>query len=159
MHGAINLDGARVVKPLSDGDPSPIDDPLTYLPEQHDCPLPCNVDYANVHKWTPYYSFSRLQRCELPMLLHFSALLPVDDPKTDVLIRSCTLGADNTSSSDRTIRNATSIPLDNPKLSAGLFQPSVNVAPACAVDGRKHAASCRLSPAAGGRPRQNLWVF
>ncbi|KAH6851101.1 glycoside hydrolase family 18 protein [Chaetomium sp. MPI-CAGE-AT-0009] len=149
VHGAIDLNGARVVKPLSDGDPSPIADPFTYMPEQHDCPLPCNVDYANVHKWTPYYSISRLQRCELPMLLHFSALLPMDDPNTDILIRSCALGADNTSSSDRTIRNATSIPLDNPKLSADLFQPSVNVAPACAVDGRETRGELLLSTSGG----------
>lgn len=35
---AVNLDGARVVEPL------------TYMPEQHNCPMPCSVDYANVHK-------------------------------------------------------------------------------------------------------------
>ncbi len=39
---------------LSDDDPSPINDPLTYVPEQHDCPSPCRLDYANVHRWTPY---------------------------------------------------------------------------------------------------------
>jgi hypothetical protein len=150
VHGAVNLDGARVVEPLSEGDFSLIDDPLTYVPEQHNCPLPCNVDYANVHKWTPYYSINRLQRCELPMLLHFSVLLPLDDPNTDVLIRSCTLGIDPASAGDRTVINATSIPIDNPKLGANLFQPSVNVAPACAIDGRETSGELALT-ASGGR--------
>jgi hypothetical protein len=150
VHGAVNLDGTRVVEPLSEGDFSLIDDPLTYVPEQHNCPLPCNVDYANVHKWTPYYSINRLQRCELPMLLHFSVLLPLNDPNTDVLIRSCTLGIDPASAEDRTVINATSIPIDNPKLAATLFQPSVNVAPACAIDGRETSGELALT-ASGGR--------
>ncbi|KAK4233824.1 hypothetical protein C8A03DRAFT_47714 [Achaetomium macrosporum] len=124
VQGAVDLDGSRVVEPLADGDPSPIADTLTYMPEQHDCPLPCDVDYANVHKWTPYYSVSRLHRCERPMLLHFSVLLPLDDPRTDVLIRSCTLGRDPASAGDRSISNATSMPIDNPKLGTGLFQAS-----------------------------------
>lgn len=144
--GAINPDGSKAIEPVSMDDPSPIADPLTYIPDQHDCPLPC-LDYANVHKWTPYHSIDRLQRCELPMLLHFSVLLPLDDPDTDVLIRGCTLGTDG--DRDRTIINATSMPINNPKNRSDLFESSLDVAPACAVDGTETTGE--LEPITSGR--------
>jgi len=119
------------------------------VPEQHDCPLPCQAAYANVHKWTPYYSVDRLRRCELPVLLHFSVLLPLDDPDTDVLIRSCTIGADPASAGDRTVRKATSMTIENPKLGAGLFEPSASLAPAYAIDGREMSGTLALSASGG----------
>ena len=123
---AVNLNSAKVIQPFLDDDPSPIADVFTYVPDQYDCPLLCYTDYTNVHRWTPYYSVERLQRCELSMLLHFSALRPLDDPETDILIRACTLG---TPAGDATI------PIENPKHGAELFQASLNTAPACAIDG------------------------
>ncbi|KAK4118928.1 carbohydrate-binding module family 24 protein [Parathielavia appendiculata] len=153
VQGAIDLDGHRVVHPVSEDDPSPIADPLSYIPDQHNCPLPCYVDYANVHRWTPYYSLGRLQRCELPMLLHFSVLLPLDDPNTDVLIRTCTLGTDPASVGDRTVSNATSTPIDNPKLGDGLLEPSKNVAPACFIDGRETTGELVLATGDGKASR------
>ncbi|KAK4119786.1 glycoside hydrolase family 18 protein [Parathielavia appendiculata] len=128
---------------------SPIADPLSYIPDQHDCPLPCHVDYANVHKWTPYYSLGRLHRCELPMLLHFSVLLPLDDLNTDILIRACTLGTSPASMGDRTVSNAASTPIDNPKLGDGLLEPSKNAAPACFIDGRETTGEMVLATSGG----------
>src|SRR4051794_14143438 len=78
VHAAVNLDGSQAVDPVSEDDPSPIANPITYYPDQHDCPLPCSADISNVHKWTPYHSVDRLKRCELPMLLHFSVPLALD---------------------------------------------------------------------------------
>lgn len=113
VHAALNIDGSRAVAPLSKHDASSIADPMTYHPNQHDCPLPCH-DLSNVYRWTPYHPVARLDRCKLPMLLHFLVPLALDDPKTDVLIRGCTLGPDSNSTSDRTIAHATSLQIDNP---------------------------------------------
>lgn len=146
---AINADGSRAVVPLSEDDPSPVGDILTYVPDQHDCPLPCSIDYAIFHKWTPYYSVHRLRRCELPMLLHFSVLLPLNNPNTDLLIRSCTIGTDPASVGDRTVINATSIPIDNPKNGTNLFEISRSVAPACAVDGRETTGELTITTSGG----------
>ncbi|KAH6688887.1 glycoside hydrolase family 18 protein [Plectosphaerella plurivora] len=137
VHAAINLDGSQAVDPVSEDEPAPIADILAYIPDQHDCPLPCRVDYANVHKWTPYYTVERLERCDLPMLLHFSVLQLLDNPDTSVLIRSCTLGIDPADAQDRTVINATSTEIENPKNGTDLFEISLNVAPACAIDGRE----------------------
>ncbi len=147
--GALNPDGSRATAPISDDDPSPISDPLTYVPKQHDCPLPYRLDYVNVHNWTLYYSVARLQRYKMPMLLHFSVLLPLDDLNIDVLIRSCIIGDDPASARDRTIRNASSIAIDNPKLGADLFEPSANVAPACDIDGRDTSGKLWLTTSGG----------
>lgn len=129
----------------------PIANTLAYVPDQHDCPLPCHVDYANVHKWTPYFSVGRLKRCKLPMLLYFSAVRSLEDPATDVLIRSCTIGAAADVPRDRTITNATSIPINNPKHDKILFAPSLNAAPACAVEG--HETSAELQMVTTGVPQ------
>jgi hypothetical protein len=148
MHGAVYLDGAKVVEPLFENDPSPIADPLTYMPEQQDCPSPCSVDYGNAHKWTPYYSIDRLQRHGLPILLYSSVLHPLDEPNTDVLIRSCALGTDPTSTGDRSVTNATSTHIENPKLKTDLLQP-MDLAPACAVEGHITSGELVLTTSAG----------
>ena len=125
---AVDINGDRVTEPLESDDPSPISDPGTYHPDQHDCPLTCS-DYANVHSWTPYISIERLQRCEEPMLLQFSISKPLDDPKTTVLIRSCTLGTQQPE-----IRmNVQSV--ENPKKDEGLIESSLATAPACSANG------------------------
>jgi hypothetical protein len=156
--GAVNLDGSKAVDPVSQDDPSPIADTLAYIPDQHDCPLPCRTDYANVHKWTPFYSVDRLRRCETPMLLHFSVLHPLDDPDTDVLMRACALGIDPAvaAGEDRTIKLAMSVPIDNPKLRAELFESRANAAPACAISGRETRGQLGLTTDGALRQVQQL---
>ncbi|KAH7258056.1 hypothetical protein BKA59DRAFT_491476 [Fusarium tricinctum] len=92
---AINVDGSPAVEPASadnPDDPSPINDPSTYEPDQHDCPPPC-VDYANTHSWIPYLSVQRLERCKAPMLLELSVSQPVDSKDSTIFIRTCTLNS------------------------------------------------------------------
>jgi len=149
VQAAINLDGSKVVDPVSEDDPSPIGDPLTYIPDQHNCPLQCDVDISNVHKWTPYHSLERLERCELPMLVQFSVPLALDDPKTNVLIRSCTLVPDPESVGDRTIANASAIKMDNPKADSTLLEVSLDVAPACVIGGKETNSKLSLSTSGG----------
>lgn len=122
---------------------------MTYHPDQHDCPLPCR-DLSNVHKWTPYHSVTRLNRCQLPMLLHFSVPLALDDPKTDVLIRSCTLALDADSAGDRTVAHATSMEIDNPKTDNGLLEVSLETAPACVTDGQQTDSKLEVLTTGGG---------
>lgn len=148
-HAAVDLDGSQVVDPASKDDPSPIADPITYYPDQHDCPLPCGVDFANVHKWTPYHSVDRLARCELPMLVHFSVPLALDDPKTDILLRSCILTPDPDAAGDRTIANATATEIENPKTDIALFQVSLDTAPACSIAGRETSGALSLTSGGG----------
>jgi hypothetical protein len=125
---AVDINGNRVTEPLESDDPSPISDIRTYYPDQHDCPLACS-DYANMHSWTPYISVERLQRCKEPMLLRFSVSKPLDDPKTTVLIRSCTLEGQQSG-------NQTNIqPVGNPKKDENLVESSLDTAPACFADG------------------------
>lgn len=143
VSGALNLDGSQAVNPVTPDDPAPIADINTYHPDQYDCPLAC-YDLSNIHKWTPYFSVERLQKCREPILLHFSVHQALDDPDTSVLIRSCTIRS-SPSSNNRIIANATSIVLDNPKKSESLFQISLDVAPACAINGTKVNATLTLS--------------
>lgn len=137
---AIDLNGQQVVEPAtSDEDPSPIANINTYHPDQHDCPLLC-TDYANTHSWIPYYTVQRLHRCAEPMLLQLAVGRPVDDPKTDILIRSCTLGGRRVSAAGVRIGSSSTEelePVDNPKKSDDLVLASLDVAPACAVNGTK----------------------
>ncbi|KFY08962.1 hypothetical protein V492_05773 [Pseudogymnoascus sp. VKM F-4246] len=133
VHSAINLDGTQAWAPVSDGDPSPIGDPRTYYPDQHDCPLQC-VDYSNMHAWVSYMSVGRLSRCQEPMLLQFSVTQPLDDPAIRVLIRGCTLGSSSATNSIASNSTA-SRPMENPKKASNLFEASLDTAPACAVNG------------------------
>lgn len=83
------------------------------------------------------------------MILRFSVLRPLDDPDTDVLIRSSTLGTDPTAASDRTIIKSVSIPIDNPKNRTGLFDTSFELAPACAINGKETSAELAVSTRGG----------
>ena len=94
VHAAVNLDGTQAVGAVTEDDPSPINSINTYYPDRHDCPLPC-VDYANTHSWITYFSVRRLERCQEPMLLDFSATQPLDDPAQPTMIRACTLATDD----------------------------------------------------------------
>ena len=133
-YAAIDLNGTQVVEPATAlDDPSPIADIDTYHPDQHDCPLPC-TDYANVHSWIPYFSVRRLGRCQQPLLLQFSISQPLQNPESDIVIRACTLDVPSALTGDSDGSTSTR-PMENPKKDPGLFQASLEVAPACAVNG------------------------
>ncbi|KAK4455203.1 hypothetical protein QBC34DRAFT_465261 [Podospora aff. communis PSN243] len=90
---AINLDGSPAVAPAGPGDPSPVGDINEYVPERHDCPLPCaGQDITDMNTWIRYHSLQRLERCGKPMLMQLSVYKPLDDALTDVVIHTCTLG-------------------------------------------------------------------
>ncbi|KAK8080351.1 hypothetical protein PG997_008169 [Apiospora hydei] len=150
---AVDLNGTRVVEPISENDPSPVEDINTYVPDQYDCPLPC-VDYTNAHGWTPYVSVKRLQRCGQPMLLQLSASHPLESSETTVLIRSCTLTVDG-AAGYRNMSTTLSDSHDNPKTSSDLFNPSLRTAPACYIDGKESDGSLifTASGSSAGAPR------
>ncbi|EGE08654.1 chitinase [Trichophyton equinum CBS 127.97] len=126
-YAAINLNGSQAVLPLSEHDPSPIGDPTTYYPDQHDCPLPC-VDYANIHSWIPYLSVDRLHRCQEPLLMQLSVTQPLDDPESTILLRTCT-------SSSNISHAFAAKQIDNPKKSKELYQIRLDTATACVTTG------------------------
>ena len=130
VRAAINLNGTKAVAPLRGDDPSPIADPNTYYPDQYDCPLPC-ADYTNIHSWITYFSIDRLHRCQEPMLLKFSVLHSLDDPTSNILIRSCKLGSHEDTTSSAVLS------MENPKKARELFQGSLKSAPACIAIGNE----------------------
>ena len=71
------------------------------------------------------------------MLLHFLALNLLDDLEIDVLIRACILGVYLVSESDRIVIKAISIPIENLKNMSYFFDISLDIALACAIDGRE----------------------
>ncbi|KAK4120170.1 hypothetical protein N657DRAFT_683964 [Parathielavia appendiculata] len=89
------------------------------------------------------------------MLLHFSVLLPLDDTNTDVLIWACTLDTSPAFMGDRTVSNAVSTPIDNPKLRDGLLEPSKNAAPACFIGGRETSDEMVLATSEGKASSNN----
>ncbi|KAF2742939.1 carbohydrate-binding module family 24 protein [Sporormia fimetaria CBS 119925] len=93
-----------------------------------DCPAPC-VDYSNTHSWTPYFSIRRLDRCQDPLLLQFSVTESLYDPKSDILIRTCSLG------SGIAPQPIEEVPIENPKKAEALHQSSLDTAPACRSPG------------------------
>jgi hypothetical protein len=148
MHAAINIDGTQAVNPVGEDDFSPIGDPTTYCPDQHNCPLPC-VDYANMHSWIPYFSTNRLARCKAPMLLQFSVSKPLDDPASDILIRSCTLAEQSPATVSR-LGNSSSASIEISKKASRLFQASLDVAPACAFAGTQVKGKVELVASSNG---------
>ncbi|KAH8692466.1 glycoside hydrolase family 18 protein [Phaeosphaeriaceae sp. PMI808] len=110
VRAAIDIDGVKVIEPVTEEDPSPIADINTYHPDQHDCPLSC-TDYTNVHSWITYFSVERLRRCSKPMLLQIPVSLPLGDTVT-TLIRGCTLSADSAPASEV---SGARLVIDNPK--------------------------------------------
>ncbi|KAM7210947.1 carbohydrate-binding module family 24 protein [Rhypophila decipiens] len=126
---AINIDGEQAVEPalVSENNASPIADINTYHPDQHDCPLAC-TDLANTHSWITYHTVQRLNRCPEPMLIQLGAGVSqlVDDPKSTILIRACSLaGTDSQSGAS----------VENPKTSNDLVLSSLEVASACMGNG------------------------
>ncbi|OAA42196.1 glycoside hydrolase family 18 protein [Metarhizium rileyi] len=133
VHAALNLDGTKATEPVGGDDPSPIGDMDAYDPDYHDCPLPCK-DYSNPHSWISYLSVKRLQRCQSPMLLQLSVRQLLDDPKSPVLIRSCS--AISESEWGQTTSSAMNITVPNPKKDHDLFFSSLNTAEACFSQGK-----------------------
>lgn len=131
---AIDIDGNKIVEPLSEGDAVPIADINTYYPDLHDCPLPC-ADNANIHSWTPYYSVQRLDRCEEPLLLQFTVNQLLDDPESSILIRSCSLVPKPAASALFSSLSDDSA-VENPKKLEAYSHGFDSIkAPACAADG------------------------
>ncbi len=54
------------------------------------CPVSCNNAGINSSAWFVYSSVHRLELCTRPMLLSFSLLNQLDDPKTHIKISACT---------------------------------------------------------------------
>jgi hypothetical protein len=81
------------------------------------------------------------------MLLQFSITNLLDDPETTVLIRSCTLGGQQT----ETLSNVTTV--ENPKKDETLLQSSLDSAPACFADGAE--TTKELSFTAAGSAKSN----
>ncbi|KAH8585563.1 glycoside hydrolase family 18 protein [Bisporella sp. PMI_857] len=157
VHAALNLDGTQAESPLEEDDPSPLGDLTTYYPDQHNCPLPC-IDYANMHSWIAYLSVSRLERCKEPMLLQLSITQPLDDPASNILIRSCALAEPSFMAfSDSPIfRNESSSlekPIENPKKASELVEASLDIAPACSFVGTRVPGKLNLvaSGSSGGK--------
>ncbi|KAK7956390.1 uncharacterized protein PG986_005612 [Apiospora aurea] len=119
VRSAVDLNGVRVVKPVSEKDPSLMED---------------------INTWTPYVSVKRLQRCDRPMLLQLSASHPLDSPETTILIRSCTLASDGATGHGN-MSTTLSDSHNNPKASSDLFDPSLRTAPACYIDGKESDGS------------------
>jgi hypothetical protein len=137
VHSAINLNGTKAVAPLRKDDSSPISDLNTYYPDRHDCPLSC-VDYTNVHSWITYFSIDRLRRCQEPMLLKLSITQPLDDPSSNILIRSCALE----SREDTTLSPV--VPVENPKKVNNGLPGSLRSAQACAATGKEVEDELRI---------------
>ncbi|OBT63858.1 hypothetical protein VE03_06561, partial [Pseudogymnoascus sp. 23342-1-I1] len=127
------------------------DSPFPYYPDQHDCPLPC-IDYSNMHSWISYNTVKRLKRCQEPMLLQISVTHPLDDPATSILIRACTLGSGPAAKSIAAApENSTAtVPIENPKKADNIFEPSLDVAPACVVNGEAAQVNLDLSISSTG---------
>ncbi|PQE29057.1 glycoside hydrolase family 18 protein [Rutstroemia sp. NJR-2017a BBW] len=150
VNAALNLDGTQAVQPLEDDDPSPIGDLTTYYPDQHDCPLPC-ADYANMHSWIPYFSVKRLQRCKQPMLLQLSVTQLLDDPASNILIRTCTLMEPSITSLPTSLNGSPNLELlENPKKGSDLFQASSEIAPACHSIGTRTSGEMELFTSSSG---------
>ncbi|ERT01646.1 hypothetical protein HMPREF1624_02898 [Sporothrix schenckii ATCC 58251] len=118
---------------LLDGlDTPPLNEGFTYLPDFHDCPLPCS-DYANVFSWVRYWTPDQLQRCSEPLLLQFSVEQPVASSASSsigagVPVYACSLSPTAAGSS-----TASPPPIDNPKTSNNLNKVQLSRAVACAA--------------------------
>jgi hypothetical protein len=144
VYAAINLNGTHAFLPAKGWDSSPISDPADYVPDQHDCPLPC-IDLSNMHSWTPYFSVERLQRCDEPMLLKLSVIQALDDPKSNIIIRSCTLGSRIHEHQFHEQQ------VENPKKDNKLAESSLDTAPACFANGTETARDFSVFSEGGGK--------
>lgn len=103
----------------------------SYDVDLHDCPSTC-IDYSNPHSWIPYLNANRLRRCQEPLLLQLSVKQPLNDPRSNVLIRTCSLSS---GMSVATIGEAGTPDVENPKKAENVFQSSLEVARACKSTG------------------------
>ncbi|KAK4184949.1 hypothetical protein QBC35DRAFT_538819 [Podospora australis] len=123
----------------------------TYYPDQHDRPLPCQDTMSNIHSWIPYLSVDRLYRCDEPLLLHFSVTQPLEDPLSNVLIRSCSLSTPSgpvvavASSASNTQLT------ENPKKAEDLVQSPLQMAAACLTRGFETTSELQLLDTSGSK--------
>jgi hypothetical protein len=81
------------------------------------------------------------------MLLQFSVSQPLDNPSSTNLIRSCTLAT-----SPGHVRTA-AVTVENPKKNGGLFQGSLQTAPACASSGKETQGIVKLASGSVNKSR------
>ncbi|KAK9439724.1 chitinase [Metarhizium brunneum] len=132
VHAALNLDGMLVMELIGDDDLSLIGDIDAHDLDYYDCLLLCE-DYSNPHRWITYLSVERFQRCQNPMLLQLSVRQLLDDPKSTILIRSCS--ATSGWQWEQTASSAMNTAVPNPK-DHNLFRCSLDTAPACFAKGK-----------------------
>jgi chitinase len=60
------------------------------------CPIPCSGVSNDPTKWTHFHGVPALERCQEPVLFDTSIFAPVDDPITQITLRSCTASEKNT---------------------------------------------------------------
>jgi chitinase len=65
------------------------DDPKKFYSQLHPCPDTC---VGKPEDWTVYSKVERLRVCEQPILLDFTIYNSLDDPDTQVKLRTCTVG-------------------------------------------------------------------
>jgi hypothetical protein len=70
------------------------------------------------------------------MLLQLSVTQSLDDPASNILIRSCTLGEPSLAALAAPVNGTSNLePVENPKKASDLFQASLDIAPACSFIG------------------------
>lgn len=65
------------------------------------CPIRCNKAGSDPQKWSHLHGELALARCKEPVLFDTSIFAPVDDPNTQITLRSCTTTESNTTSEIR----------------------------------------------------------
>ncbi|KAK3368853.1 chitinase [Lasiosphaeria ovina] len=120
---AIQLDGTQAVEPAT-SDEDP--SPIANINTYHPDQHDCPLpctDYANTHGWISYHTVQRLRRCAEPMLLQ----LAVSQTELE--------------------------PVESPKKSDRPVLASLDVAPACFVDGTEVEVMPEVSQSSHGRGR------
>lgn len=146
---AINLDGQQASTPALVGDDTdaPVSDPSQFDATMHDCPATCR-DYSNMHSWTPYHQYSRLERCDDPMMLQLAADQAVDSPG-GVLIRACTVSLTSRAAKAALAKDSTP-QVDNPKKSSDYYHGApIHRAAACSNAGEKKPKDLVISTVSG----------
>lgn len=65
-----------------------IDPVKPFYPDFDDCPVPCSTG-NRPDNWTTYHEVDRLNWCNQTMLIDFALYNPLEEPDTQVTIRSC----------------------------------------------------------------------
>lgn len=57
--------------------------------QQSRCPASCDASGLNPSNWTVYHSLDRISACNRSMLLDFNLFNPLEDPSTQITVRTC----------------------------------------------------------------------